>query len=228
MEHRCGQGAGREMEQPDGLLATPTEYRSRSREQAEGGGPIIALTAYRAEWPIEFQEIGGALRLALGDLGLRIDHIGSTAIPGLCAKDKIDVQVTVLELQPDVEKAIGSLGYSRVEDIQSDHVPPGQGNQPEKWRKWVFRGPTGQRPTNLHVRVAGWPNQRYPLLFRDYLRSHAAAAEAYARVKRALARLHPDDLDAYYEVKDPVCDLIFEAAEGWAASVVWKMGPSDC
>jgi GrpB-like predicted nucleotidyltransferase (UPF0157 family) len=68
--------------------------------------------------------------------------------------------------------------------------------------------------------VKGNPNQRYPLLFRDYLHANPEAAEAYARIKRALARYHADDIDAYYEVKDPVCDLIFQAAELWAKELV--------
>jgi len=71
------------------------------------------------------------------------------------------------------------------------------------------------------------PNQRYPLLFRDYLRASLPARESYALVKRALARLHPDDVDAYYDVKDPVCDLILDAAERWAAETGWQAPQSD-
>jgi GrpB-like predicted nucleotidyltransferase (UPF0157 family) len=59
------------------------------------------------------------------------------------------------------------------------------------------------------------------LLFRDYLRFSPAAAAAYAQVKVALARLHPDDAKAYYDVKDPVCDLVMDAAERWAADTRW-------
>ena len=69
------------------------------------------------------------------------------------------------------------------------------------------------------MREVGRANQRYALLFRDHLRADARAAAAYERVKVALARLHPDDADAYYAVKDPVCDLVIHAAERWAAQV---------
>jgi GrpB-like predicted nucleotidyltransferase (UPF0157 family) len=58
-------------------------------------------------------------------------------------------------------------------------------------------------------------------LFRDYLRHSAAAAAAYAQIKVVLSRLHPDDVDAYYAVKDPVCDLIMDAAEQWANDEGW-------
>jgi GrpB-like predicted nucleotidyltransferase (UPF0157 family) len=78
------------------------------------------------------------------------------------------------------------------------------------------------------VRLIGRANQRYALLFRDYLRTHSTAAAAYAQVKAALALLHPDDMDAYYEVKDPVCDIIMCGAEDWAVVSHWVQGPSDC
>jgi GrpB-like predicted nucleotidyltransferase (UPF0157 family) len=64
--------------------------------------------------------------------------------------------------------------------------------------------------------VAGWPNQRYALLFRDYLRAHPAAAAAYARLKRGLAERFGGDLAAYTDLKDSACDLIVVAAEAWA------------
>jgi GrpB-like predicted nucleotidyltransferase (UPF0157 family) len=71
---------------------------------------------------------------------------------------------------------------------------------------------------NVHVRVAGWPNQRYTLLFRDYLRARPRAAAAYARLKQALAERFGNDLAAYTDVKDSACDLIIVAAGDWAAS----------
>ena len=74
------------------------------------------------------------------------------------------------------------------------------------------------------MRAVGAPNQRYALLFRDHLHAAPSAAAAYTQVKSALARLHPDDADAYYDVKDPVCDQIMDAAELWAASRDWSIG----
>ena len=70
-------------------------------------------------------------------------------------------------------------------------------------------------------------NQRYPLLFRDYLRATPAASENYRQIKVALARLHPNDVEAYYDVKDPVCDLIIEAAERWARETGYVVGATD-
>jgi hypothetical protein len=83
------------------------------------------------------------------------------------------------------------------------------------------------RPANLHVREAGRFNQRYPLLCRDYLRSHPMAAEAYGAIKRRLASFFPNDPDAYYAIKDPTLDLLMVGAEDWAISAGWSEPPSD-
>jgi GrpB-like predicted nucleotidyltransferase (UPF0157 family) len=162
-------------------------------------------------WPAEFQALARRLRASLGGRALRIDHIGSTAVPALPAKDIIDIQVTVAALDEGIAAALAPLGYTRIPTIDRDHAPPGHQDAPEEWAKQIYRPPAGQRPTNLHVRQAGRANQRYALLFRDYLRADAPARAAYAQIKQALARLHPDDLEAYYTVKDPVCDLIMGA-----------------
>ena len=189
---------------------------------------MITIVPYQSTWRDEFLTIGGALRLALGDLALRIDHIGSTSVPSLAAKDLIDIQITVHNLDPAVEHALCGAGYERRVNITQDHVPPGYQDDTSDWVKWFFRPPMNQRPTNVHVRVAGRANQRYALLFRDYLRSHPSSAQAYAQVKTALAQYHAHDVDAYYAVKDPVCDLIMGGAELWAATTHWQPGHSDC
>ena len=90
-----------------------------------------------------------------------------------------------------------------------------------------FWAPEGQRRIHLHVRQTGRANQRYALLFRDYLRAAPTTAAAYGQIKEALARLHPEDEGAYYDVKDPVCDFIADAAERWAAATGYVPGPSD-
>jgi GrpB-like predicted nucleotidyltransferase (UPF0157 family) len=189
---------------------------------------MITIVPYRSEWPAEFEAIGRTIRQAMGALAVRIDHIGSTSVPGLAAKDILDIQITVHDLDHPVERALDRIGYARLEGIWKDHVPPGEPESPAEWTKWIFRPPEGARRTNVHVRVEGRLNQRYPLLFRDYLRAHPAVAEAYALVKLALARSKPDDVEAYYDVKDPVCDIIMGGAEEWAASTAWQPGPGDC
>ena len=186
---------------------------------------MVTIVPYKPSWPAEFLEIASTLRGSLGDLAMRIDHIGSTSVPGLAAKDRIDIQVTVAGLNPPVEDALNRLGYQRLEYL-SDHPPSGIESKAGDWSKWVFKPPPGQRATNLHVRVAGQPNQRYAILFRDYLRTHTATAEAYAELKRRLAG-NLADPDTYPDVKDPAVDLIYFAAEDWAEFTGWLPGPSD-
>lgn len=188
----------------------------------------FTIVAYQPGWPDRFLSLGRILRTALGDLALRIDHIGSTAVPGLAAKDRIDIQITVQSLDPAVESALQRAGFKRLEHITHDHLPPGATTDPAEWAKWFFAPLNPERAVNLHVRLAGRANQRYPILFRDYLRTHPAIAEAYGQVKQALVAHGVDDLDVYYDVKDPVCDIIIGGAEAWAATTGWQMGPSGC
>ncbi len=190
---------------------------------------MIQITPYHSEWPQEFASIGERIRAALGERALRIDHIGSTAVPGLAAKDIIDVQITVNELSEVIQYRLLAANYrTSGEAWRVDHVPPGAPADEQQWVKMLFKSSEGDRPTNIHVRIAGRLNQRYPLLFRDYLRTHTSAAQAYAQVKLALAKYHPEDMDAYYDVKDPVCDIIMAGAQDWAVITHWEPGASDC
>jgi GrpB-like predicted nucleotidyltransferase (UPF0157 family) len=187
---------------------------------------MIKIEIYHSDWPEEFQQIAKALRAALGALAVRIDHIGSTSVPGLAAKDVIDIQISVAEFSPALVVALTGIGYSLSAELSYDHVPPEFVGSAENWHKLYFTAPAGQRRTHTHVRVLGRANQRYPLLFRDYLRCHPATAAAYAELKRRLADHLADPL-MYPEVKDPAVDLIYLAAEEWAATQGWEMGPSD-
>lgn len=160
-------------------------------------------------------------------VAIRIDHIGSTSVPGLAAKDVIDIQVTVPDFMrwDELEPLISRSGYV-VTPVRTDHRPPRAGGPESDWEKRFFQASAGARRVHVHVRVDGRANQRYALLFRDYLRAHVGAAEAYAELKRRLASLGID-LRTYAEVKDPVCDLIMDAAGPWADATGWMPGPSD-
>ena len=182
------------------------------------------IVDYQSAWPAEFEAIAARQRVALGPLAVRIDHIGSTAVPGLAAKDVIDVQITVAALDEATARALTealtAIGYRLPENEMRDHRPPGAAGPEADWAKLYFRAPVGQRRTHTHVRALGRPNQRYPLLFRDYLRAHPATAAAYAELKRRLAAGLADP-ESYPEVKDPAVDLIYLAAEEWSERVGW-------
>jgi GrpB-like predicted nucleotidyltransferase (UPF0157 family) len=186
---------------------------------------MINIVPYDASWPEAFVAIARPLRAALGELALRIDHIGSTSVPGLAAKDIIDVQVTVEDFTctPQLVAALAPLGYTQAPDILGDHLPPLYQGPATDWEKRYFRPPANQRPMHLHIRALGRPNQRYPILFRDYLRAHPVASAAYAQIKINLSQRHPDDVEFYYDIKDPLCDIVIDAAEDWAQVIGWQM-----
>ena len=85
----------------------------------------ITIRAYNPLWPQEFEAIRSSLQEILGGLALRIDHIGSTSVPGLGAKDVIDIQITVQALTSEVRQRLVGAGYVCKEDIRHDHVPVG-------------------------------------------------------------------------------------------------------
>ena len=181
----------------------------------------VVLSDHRSEWADEFERISSDLRDALGSRALRIDHIGSTSVPGLAAKDVVDLQVIVERLDLDLVQLLEARGFfSPYEGVLVDHVPATWEGPAEAWQKLFLRPSSGRR-VHVHIRVAGSPNARYALLFRDYLRASPEARDAWAETKRQVAREHPDR-DAYAEAKDPLTDVLMDDAERWAARVGWS------
>ena len=184
----------------------------------------IEIVDYREDWPAEFRRLAKRLHTLPGLSILALHHIGSTAVPGLAAKDVIDLQMTVSSLGAPDEEALGAAGF-RLGAPTSDHCPPGRSLPADQLSKRFYYH--AERPANLHLRQAGRFNQRYPLLCRDYLRSHRLAADAYGAIKRQLANYFPNDPAAYYALKDPTFDLLMAGAEDWAKTVHWSEPPSD-
>jgi GrpB-like predicted nucleotidyltransferase (UPF0157 family) len=188
--------------------------------------PVVIVDP-SSSWPDEFRAIAAALAQALEPTANRIDHVGSTSVPALPAKDVIDIQVTFADsatLQQGCA-ALATAGYP-VSPESFDHPVPGEDQDLAAWAKGFATQRPGERRANIHLRVEGAANQRYPLVFRDYLRSHPETAAAYASYKMRAARLLPDDVETYADLKDPVCDLIYLPAKAWAQSTGWQ-GPGE-
>lgn len=186
---------------------------------------MIVIVPYNEGWPHSFHRVGGRIREALGERALAVHHVGSTSVPGLAAKDIIDVQLTVADLGAPLQPQLEEVGFYDRSDITRDHAPPGMALAAEELEKRYFQS---QAPAvHLHVRVSGRFNQRYPLLCRDYLRAHPLAARAYEEIKRQLAARFPHDADAYYAIKDPVFDVLMAGAEEWAARTAWQLPETD-
>lgn len=184
---------------------------------------MIKIEPPRENWGEDFHALKQALLQAIPD-GAYIHHIGSTAVPGLAAKDIIDIQVTVNDLAEVNEAAMAREGFER-RPITADHCPPAINLAEDELKKLFFK--SKGRPANVHVREKGRFNQRFPLLCRDFLRAHPTAAGAYALVKQRLAERFPTDAEAYYDIKDPVFDIIMEGAYDWAKLTGWKEPPGD-
>ncbi len=175
---------------------------------------------YREEWPLEYLKIIQLLRPAF-PTSVVFHHIGSTAVVGLAAKDIIDIQATVRSLDEIGTNYLSWHSFDERIIGRSDHLPAGREVHPDELRKRFFRGTV--RPANLHVRLNGNFNQRYPLLCRDYLRAHPVSAASYQLIKQRLASWFPDDADRYYDVKDPLFDMMMDGAEAWARLVDWRV-----
>jgi GrpB-like predicted nucleotidyltransferase (UPF0157 family) len=182
--------------------------------------PDIVICAYRENWPDEFERIAKALRQILGAGPLRIDHIGSTGVFGLAAKDVIDVQITVATLSDKTDVlALKAAGYQLGEKA-GDFLTGMDPDSPEL-KKFFLREIVGTRHVNIHVREVGRMNQRYALVFRDYLRHEPRVRAAYEVTKKNLAAEFGDDMDKYYLFKDPFMDAIYAGREIWATNTGW-------
>lgn len=177
--------------------------------------PIIISPA-DPRWAQEFQEMAGLLRKALGNLALRIDHVGSTSVPGLDAKPIIDIQISVERLEPSgiFRIPIEGLGYV--------HTP----DNPDLTKRF-FKNRKDGRGTHIHVRVRGSFDEQLNLVFRDYLRTHPDSAKEYAKVKWDLAGRYRNDRDGYTNAKDPTVWTLLRKAHDWAMESGWSPGPSD-
>ncbi len=173
------------------------------------------LVPYDPEWADDARRIINRLKMACGAKALRTDHIGSTAVPGMDAKDVIDIQVTVDSLRTADELAdlLRNVGYPRIEDIASD-VP--HDGDPSLWRKRIHGAADPGRPANVHVRVDGWPNQLFALMFVDWLRANPGVREDYLAAKRS-ALGSPD----YAEAKEPWFLDAYRRGMAWADTTGW-------
>jgi GrpB-like predicted nucleotidyltransferase (UPF0157 family) len=188
-----------------------------SQQSSQGTRPpAIEIVPYDPAWPERFAELGRELRASLGDVALRIDHIGSTSVPGLAAKPIIDIQISVAAFEPldAFKQPLERLGYGY------------RGGNPERTKRY-FREPPGRRRTHVHVRRAGSFSEQWALLFRDYLRAHREVAAEYAAVKRRLAVRFRDDRHAYTDAKVPFLWEVIRKADQWAQVRGWLPGPSD-
>jgi dephospho-CoA kinase len=187
------------------------------------GAPL--LVAPDPDWPRQAAVLAERLQAAAPEGVLAVDHIGSTSVPGLHAKDVIDLQLAVADLATAdrIAPLLGAAGFPLWPGVLMDS-PHGRFD-PAAWSKRLHGNADPARPVNLHVRVAGSPGWRFALCFRDWLRADPAAREEYAAEKRRLAALHASDANTagYADHKEAwFRDVGAPGMERWAESSSWQ------
>jgi len=171
----------------------------------------LEVVAYDPSWPGRYEQWRDRLDGQLADTALRIEHVGSTAVCGLPAKPTIDIQISVTNLD-DESRYVAQIGQAGVQLRSRDALHR------------FFRPFAGQpRDVHVHVCQAGSDWEREHLLFRDYLRGHVDARDAYVKIKWAAAQVWSDDRIAYAEAKTGVVLDLLTAAETWARANSWMV-----
>lgn len=175
-----------------------------------GGGRII-LSDYDPAWPTLFAQERGRVAEVLGSMVIGIEHVGSTAVPGLVAKPIIDLLITVRSLpaiKQDCIQALQTLGYM--------YLPESEAWLPDEM---LFRKTAGKQWTHhLHVMEPTSPRWEEFVLIRDYLRAHRDIASAYGQLKYALALVFGEDIVGYRDAKRPFVRAVLTRARGERAS----------
>lgn len=201
----------------------PFEVNTRLQRRADRGGVVVREP--RPDWAATARRLAARVSRAAG--GARVDHIGSTAIPGMPAKDVIDLQLTVPDLTTAdaVAPALAAAGYPRVDGIESDTPHPAD-DDPNYWVKRYHSNADPGQSLNLHVRVRDHPNWRWSLLIRDWLTADPAAAADYLALKEELAQVYALDssVDRYALGKEPWLVDAHSRAEAWAERTGWSPG----
>lgn len=166
---------------------------------------VIRVVAHDPQWSEQFEQEAEELTAIFGQEIVAVHHIGSTAIPGILAKPIIDVLVEV----QDIER----IDTFNQEMIERGYLPKGEFGI--AGRRFFIKGAEESRSHHIHVFQTGDPEFERHLAFRDYLRVHPEEAQAYSRLKQALARRFPHDINGYTAGKDDFIKEIERKAEAW-------------
>jgi GrpB-like predicted nucleotidyltransferase (UPF0157 family) len=161
---------------------------------------IVRLLEYDARWPGLFAAEEQRIRACCGALPLKLEHIGSTSVPGLCAKPVLDI-LAGRPRDAAISEYVTALGHA-------GYVHRGERGVPG--REFFRRG--DPRAYHVHLVKEGGPLWREYLAFRDYLRAHDQAARRFANVKRGLAARFSTDREAYITAKSPHVEKILRRA----------------
>lgn len=207
----------------DGRLVPFARNLAAGTRAPRNGGPV--LEPHRREWAQQAARIAARLEAAAPGLILAVDHIGSTSVPGLAAKDVIDLQVAVpdLEAADRIAPLLAAAGFPAVRGVESD-TPKPSAPDPAAWQKRFHANADPGRAVNVHVRAAGSAGWRYALMFRDWLRNDHSALRLYEAHKADLAGRFADSATtrAYADAKEPwFTDVAWPRMSAWAEATGW-------
>lgn len=180
----------------------------------------------RPDWEARAERVVARLAAVLAPTGAatEVSHVGSTSVPGLLAKDVIDVQVGVRRLadadRDDVHAAFADAGYVFTHGNHSD-TPHPEGADPDDWAKRFLGGCDPGNHVHVHVREHGSAGWRFALLFRDWLTHEPVERDAYAAEKRRLLAEHQSTSD-YVVAKEPWFEGAWQRATDWAERTGWR------
>ncbi|CAM3389128.1 dephospho-CoA kinase [Occultella aeris] len=191
---------------------------------AARSGPAVLLEPPEPPrtWAVQADQILARLRRAGGERVRSAEHIGSTAVPGLVAKDVLDLQLGVDTLA-DADRIAEALGRAGFPVRAGEWVDTPKPNEPDarRWDKRLHGNADPGRAVNLHVRVVDGPGWTYALAFRDWLRADDAAREEYAALKRRTAS-GTADTGAYAAAKEPWFTQVWPRLQAWVGAERWR------
>ncbi len=195
----------------------PFEEHVRHGTSAPAGREL-RIVDYDPDWPAQAARLIARIQHAIG-AACHVAHIGSTAVPGMPAKDVVDLMLAVrtLDEADALADRLGAAGFPRREGEWADNA---RGIPGVTWPKRLHGTADPGRPVNLHVRVSGSPGWRFALLMRDHLRSVPSAHAEYVAAKARWALEHADRW-SYTEAKEPWFDAEARAADDWAEETGW-------
>jgi dephospho-CoA kinase len=213
---------------------SPDELAAKARElweqrivpfarNVQAGVPATvapALVSYDDTWPEQARRIVARLRTTCGHRAVRVDHIGSTAVPDLDAKDVIDIQVTVpsLAVADELTDLLLTAGYPRT-DVTEDVAHT---DDKTLWQKRFHASADPGRPTNVHIRVDGWPGQQFALLFPAWLAANPEERVEYLALKHDALAAAPATSGEYADAKEPWLVGAYRRAWAWADETGWR------
>ena len=161
----------------------------------------VVIVDYDPQWPGLFEELRAPVVAALGELVVIVEHVGSTAVPGLAAKPIIDMDVVVPSVAdiPEAIRRLASLGYVHRGDLGI------AGRE-------AFTAPAGKPRHHLYACALDSEELRRHRSFRDSLLTHPEEARAYETLKRAAARRFAEDRAAYNEAKTRFVEAVLQRA----------------